>query len=63
MIPFGLKNVGATYMRAMTTIFHEMIHKEIEVYVDDIIIKSRESSDHLMYIKKFFDLLSNYNLK
>ena len=63
MMPFGLKNVGATYMRAMTTIFHEMIHKEIEVYVDDIIIKSRECSDHLMYIKKFFDLLSNYNLK
>ena len=32
---------GATYMRAMTTIFHDMIHKEIEVYVDDVIIKSQ----------------------
>ena len=42
---FGLNNAGATYMRAMTTIFHDMIHKEIEVYVDDVIIKSRESSD------------------
>ena len=43
VIPFGLKNVGATYLRAMTPIFHDMIHKEIEVYMDDIIIKSRES--------------------
>ncbi|XP_070020694.1 uncharacterized protein [Nicotiana sylvestris] len=35
IMPFGLKNAGATYMREMTTIFHDMIHKEIEVYVDD----------------------------
>ncbi|XP_069145633.1 uncharacterized protein [Solanum lycopersicum] len=52
---FGLKNASATYMRAMTTIFHDMIHKEIEVYVDDVIIKSRESSDHLTHLKKFFE--------
>ena len=51
VMPFGLKNVDATYMRAMTTIFHDMIHKEIEVYVDDVIIKSRESSDHLTHLK------------
>ncbi|XP_070029960.1 uncharacterized protein [Nicotiana sylvestris] len=38
----GLKNIRATYMREMTTIFHDMIHKEIEVYVDDVIIKSRK---------------------
>ncbi|XP_070044972.1 uncharacterized protein [Nicotiana tomentosiformis] len=43
MMSFGLKNVGATYMRAMTTIFHDMIHKEIEVYMDDVIIKSRRN--------------------
>ncbi|XP_059281345.1 uncharacterized protein LOC132035043 [Lycium ferocissimum] len=63
VMPFGLKNAGATYMRAMTTIFHDMIHKEIEVYVDDIIIKSRKSSDHLTDLKKFFDNLRRYNLK
>lgn len=39
---FGLKNAEATYMRAMTTIFHDMIHKEIEVYVDYVIIKSKK---------------------
>ncbi|XP_060201150.1 uncharacterized protein LOC132629778 [Lycium barbarum] len=63
VMPFGLKNAGATYMRAMTTIFHDMIHKEIEVYVDDIIIKSRKSSDHLTDLRKFFDRLRRYNLK
>lgn len=60
---FGLKNAGATYMRAMTTIFHDMIHKEIEIYVDDVIIKSRESSDPLSHLEKFFERLRKYNLK
>ncbi|XP_055830980.1 uncharacterized protein LOC129900016 [Solanum dulcamara] len=62
-MPFGLKNVGATYIRAMTTLFHDMIHKEIEVYVDDIIIKSKRSLDHLYDLQKFFERLRKYNLK
>ena len=37
VMPFGLKNAGATYQRAMVTLFHDMIHKEVEVYVDDMI--------------------------
>ena len=40
VIPFGLKNGGATYQRAMVTLFHDMMHKEIKVYVDDMIAKS-----------------------
>jgi len=50
-------------MRAMTTIFSDMIHKDIEVYVDDIIIMSQERSDHLTHISKFFDHLRRYNFK
>lgn len=42
VISFGLKNVGSTYMRSMTTIFHDMIYKDIEVYVDNNIMKSHE---------------------
>ena len=60
---FGLKNVGATYMRVMPTIFQYMNHKDIEVFVDDVIIKSGESLDHLTHFKKFFDHLQCYNLK
>ena len=40
VILFGLKNVGATYQRAMVTLFHDMMRKEIKVYVDDMIAKS-----------------------
>jgi len=40
-MPFGLKNAGATYQRGATTILHDLIHKEVEVYVDDMIIKSK----------------------
>lgn len=40
VMPFGLKNVDVIYQRAMTTLFHDMIHKKIEVYVDDMIAKS-----------------------
>nr|XP_016503538.1 PREDICTED: uncharacterized protein LOC107821616 [Nicotiana tabacum] len=63
VMPFSLKNVGATYMRAMTTLFYDMIHKEIEVYMDDIIIKSRKSADHLKDLRKFFERLRRYSLK
>ena len=63
VMSFVLKNAGATYMRAMTAIFHDIIHKEIEVYMDDIIIKSRKSLDNFAHLKKFFDRLCHYNLK
>ena len=47
VMPFSLKNAGATYQRAMVMLFHDMMHKEIEVYVDDLIAKSRESESHI----------------
>ena len=40
VMPFGLKNTGATYQRAATTLFHDMMHRDVEVYVDDMIVKS-----------------------
>ena len=57
VMPFGLKNAGETYMRAMTTIFHDMMHKEVEVYVDDFIIKSRTQIDHVRDLRNFFERL------
>jgi len=47
VIPFGLKNAGDTYQRDMVTMFHEHIHKMIEVYVDDILVESKQGQDHL----------------
>ncbi|XP_070015494.1 uncharacterized protein [Nicotiana sylvestris] len=63
VMPFGLKNVGATYMRAMTAIFHEIMHQEIKVYMDDVIIKSRMQDDHVRDLRKFFEHLRKYDLK
>ncbi|XP_070017580.1 uncharacterized protein [Nicotiana sylvestris] len=63
IMPFGLKNDGATYMRVMTAIFHDMIHQEIEVYVDDVIVKSRNQDDHVRDMRKFFERLRKYDLK
>lgn len=62
MMPFGLKNVGATYQRAMTTIFHDLIHKILEDYVDEILVKSHNIIDHLAHLEKVFDRLAKYHL-
>jgi len=43
---FGLRNVGATYQRAMVTLFHDIMHWEVEVYVDDILAKSKKEEGH-----------------
>ena len=54
IMPFRLKNAKATYQRAMVTLFHEMMQKEIEVYVDDMIAKSQREDDHMINLKKLF---------
>jgi len=56
-MPFGLKNAGATYQRAMITLFHDMVHFEMEVYVDDMIVKSRKNEDHLVNLARVFNRL------
>ena len=63
VMPFGLKNAGATYQRAMVTLFHDMMHKEIEVYVDDMIAKSQGEDDHVVNLKKLFERLRKFQLK
>ena len=48
VMSFGLKNAGATYQRAMVALFHDMMHKEIEVYMNDMIAKSKTEEEHLV---------------
>ena len=60
---FGLKNVGATYQWAMVALFHDMMHKEIEVYVDDMIAKSKTEEEHLVNLRKLFERLHKYLLR
>ncbi|KAL0430525.1 UNVERIFIED_CONTAM: hypothetical protein Sradi_0678500 [Sesamum radiatum] len=60
---FGLKNAGATCQRAMQKIFNDMLHKNIECYVDDLVVKSRMRRDHLQDLRKIFERLRRYQLK
>ena len=62
-MPFDLKKAGATYQRAMVTLFHDMMQKEIEVYVDDLIAKSRKDESHVENLRKLFERLSKFRLK
>ena len=63
VMPFGLKNAGATYQRAMVTLFHDMMHKEIEVYVDDMVAKSKEDESHVAVLQKLFERLRKHRLR
>ena len=60
---FGLNNAGATYQRAMQKIFDDMLRKNVECYVDDLVVKSRKSKDHLQDLCRVFDRLRTYQLK
>ena len=47
IMPFGLKNVGATYQRLVNKMFSKQIKRNMEVYMDDMLVKSKEESTHL----------------
>ena len=55
VMPFRLKNAGATHKRVANTFFHDMMHKDVEVYMDEMIIKSRGRADHLAALERFFE--------
>ena len=63
VMPFGLKNAGATYQRAMIAMFHDFIHKIVEVYVDDILIKSKSKEGHVQDLKVAFERMRQYKLR
>ena len=63
VMPFGLKNAGATYQRAMSMIFRDHLRKTVECYVDDIVVKSRDKNDHLHDLRTMFDIMRAHRLK
>jgi BarA-like signal transduction histidine kinase len=62
-MPFGLKNAGATYQRLVNKMFHDQIGRNMEVYVDDMLVKSKENEDHLADLNETFRALRGYNMK
>ena len=63
VMPFGLKNAGATYQRAMMAIFHDMIHIDMEVYVDDILVKLKTHTEHSQVLARILQRSREHNLK
>ena len=60
---FGLKNTSVTYQRLMNEMFTHQIRRNVQVYVDDMLVKSRREEDHLDVLKETFDTLRSYNMK
>ena len=63
VMPFGLKNAGATYQRLVNYMFSHQIGRNMEVYVDDMLVKSKEEANHLYSLKETFSTLRKYNTK
>ena len=66
VMPFGLKNAGATYQRLVTKMFRSLLGKTMEVYIDDILKvlgKTMERPDHANHMQQAFDLLRTYGMK
>ena len=57
VMPFGLKNAGATYQRLVNHMFHPQIGRNVEVYVDDMLVKSQDEEIHLDDLQETFDTL------
>ena len=63
VMQFGLKNAGATYQRMATALLHDMMPNEVDVFFDNIIVKSKDRESHISYLRKFFEKIKEYRLR
>ncbi|XP_048614819.1 uncharacterized protein LOC125587766 [Brassica napus] len=63
VMPFGLKNAGATYQRLVNKMFADKLGVTMEVYIDDMLVKSLHAADHLCHLKDCFETLNKYGMK
>ena len=61
-MPFGLKNAGSTYQKMMTRMFEPQLGKSIEVYIDNMVVKSKVVSEHVGDLEIIFDILRKHKL-
>ena len=62
VMPFGLKNTGATYQRLVNRMFQKQIGASMEVYIDDMLVKSTAAELHIAHLVKAFLILKEYNM-
>ena len=60
---FSLKNAGATYQRMATALLHDMMNNKVEVYVNDMIVKSKDRESHTVNLRKFFERIKEFRLR
>ena len=60
---FGLRNARVNYQRMAIVLQHDMMHNEVEVYVDDMIVKSKDRENHAMNLRKFLKRIKAYRLR
>ena len=63
VMPFKLKNAGATYQRLVTKMFRSLLGSTMEVYIDDMMVKSKQHQDHVTHLQHVFDILRKYGMK
>ena len=63
VMPFGLKNAGATYQRLVNKMFQKKIGASMEVYIDDMLVKSTTAKLHIAHMSEAFQILREYNMK
>ena len=63
VMPFGLKNMGPTYQRLVIKMFRPLLGNTMEVYIDDMLVKSKEHPDHAKHLQETFELLRAYRMK
>ena len=63
VMPFGLKNAGSTYQRMMTKMFKPQLGKNVEVYIDDMVVKSKLVSEHVGDLTSIFEILREHKLR
>ncbi|KAL0328148.1 UNVERIFIED_CONTAM: Retrovirus-related Pol polyprotein from transposon gypsy [Sesamum calycinum] len=63
VMPFDLKNTGATYQRLVNKMFEDQIGTSMQVYADDMLVKSKKESDHLAHLKQAFEVMRAYGMK
>ena len=62
VMPFGLKNAGATYQRLVNKMFKNMIDKTMEVYIGGMLVKSLKTADHIAHLKEAFGVLRKHHM-
>jgi hypothetical protein len=63
VMTFGLKNAGATYQRAMNLIFHDLLRVLMEVYINDVVVKSVGFKEHMADLKLSLKRMKKYGLQ